>query len=58
MQRKLGHLMGENEIDRIDQQDILVVDDNPASLQLLKDILNKAGYHVRPAPSPHISYNE
>ena len=45
--------MDKNEIDRTDQdqQDILVVDDNPASLQLLKDILNRAGCHVRPAPN-------
>jgi CheY-like chemotaxis protein len=31
------------------QQEILAVDDNPLSLQLLKNILKKAGYHVRPA---------
>ncbi len=44
--------MDKNEINRKDNmQNILVVDDNPASLQLLKDILNKAGYHVRPAPN-------
>lgn len=41
--------MDQNEIDSADQnrEDILVVDDNPASLQLLKDILNKAGYDRR-----------
>ncbi len=41
--------MGKNEIERTDQQDILVVDDSVDSLQLLKDMLGKAGYHVRVA---------
>jgi PAS domain S-box-containing protein len=37
------------------KQDILVVDDNPASLQLLMDILNKAGYHARLASNGSIA---
>ncbi len=37
------------------QQDILVVDDNPASLQLLMDILNNAGYHARLASNGPIA---
>lgn len=37
------------------KQDILVVDDNPASLQLLMDILNNAGYHVRLASNGSIA---
>jgi PAS domain S-box-containing protein len=37
------------------QQDILVVDDNPTSLQLLMDILNKAGYHARLASNGPIA---
>jgi signal transduction histidine kinase/CheY-like chemotaxis protein len=42
--------MSDSGSERADQQhDILAVDDNPASLQLLKNILKKAGYHVRPA---------
>jgi PAS domain S-box-containing protein len=36
-------------------QDILVVDDNPESLQLLFNILRKAGYRVRPAPDGSIA---
>ena len=31
--------------------DILVVDDTPANLQLLTEILKKRGYRVRPVPS-------
>ena len=33
----------------VDQQEILVVEDTPASLQLLTNILTKQGYRVRPA---------
>jgi PAS domain S-box-containing protein len=36
-------------------QDILIVDDNPESLQLLFNILRKAGYRVRPAPDGSIA---
>lgn len=32
-------------------QQILVVDDIPANLKLLTEILSEAGYHARPAPS-------
>ena len=35
------------------RMDILVVDDNPANLRLLENLLNKAGYRVRLAPSGH-----
>ncbi|MBN1584456.1 MAG: response regulator, partial [Anaerolineae bacterium] len=31
------------------QADILIVDDQPANLQVLAAILKKYGYHVRPA---------
>lgn len=31
------------------QEDILVVDDTPANLRLLTELLSKHGYHVRPA---------
>jgi signal transduction histidine kinase len=45
-----GNLMSDNGPEGANlQYDILAVDDNPASLQLLKNILKKAGYHVRPA---------
>jgi PAS domain S-box-containing protein len=49
--------MSSNEINssNLHQQDILVVDDNPASLQLLMDILNKAGYHARLASNGPIA---
>jgi PAS domain S-box-containing protein len=49
--------MYSNEINKnnLHQQDILVVDDNPASLQLLMDILNKAGYHARLASNGPIA---
>ncbi len=36
-------------------RDILVVDDNPESLQLIFNILSNAGYHVRPAPEGSIA---
>jgi DNA-binding response OmpR family regulator len=49
--------MDRNEINRANhqKQDILVVDDNPASLQFLMDILNNAGYHVRLASNGSIA---
>jgi PleD family two-component response regulator len=34
---------------------ILVVDDNPANLQLLTEILGKHGYKVRPAPNAELA---
>jgi PAS domain S-box-containing protein len=35
--------------------EILVVDDIPANLKLLTDILRERGYRVRPAPSGHLA---
>ena len=34
-----------------EKRNILIVDDTPANLQLLAQLLNEQGYHVRPAPS-------
>ncbi|MCX5829230.1 MAG: response regulator [Deltaproteobacteria bacterium] len=44
-----------NEIRKTDQREILVVDDDPASLQLLTDILARHGYRVRPANGGEIA---
>jgi DNA-binding response OmpR family regulator len=38
-----------------DKGDILIVDDTHASLKLLKDILTKEGYQVRPADSGELA---
>ncbi|MBF0528464.1 MAG: response regulator [Deltaproteobacteria bacterium] len=43
--------MNENEKNTNGRNDILVVDDNPANLQLLMRSLTDHGYHVRPASS-------
>ena len=43
--------MNEHQSEKSDRQDILVVDDTLANLQLLTDILREQGYHVRPASS-------
>ncbi len=44
-----------NEGQKTDQQEILVVDDTPASLQLLTGILTGHGYRVRPASAGHLA---
>ena len=44
-----------NEGQKTDQQEILVVDDTPASLQLLTGILTGHGYRVRPASDGHLA---
>ncbi len=41
--------MTESEIKKQNQQEILVVEDTPASLQFLTQVLTSHGYHVRPA---------
>jgi two-component system, sensor histidine kinase and response regulator len=43
------HIMNEHQSKKSDQQDILVVDDSLANLQLLTNILREQGYRVRPA---------
>jgi len=40
---------------KIHPSSILVVDDTPANLGLLTDILNQAGYRVRPAPNGRLA---
>lgn len=43
--------MSAEEKEKTDHQEILIVDDTPASLQLLSRILTEHGYRVRPASS-------
>ncbi|MDP1705687.1 MAG: response regulator, partial [Sulfurimicrobium sp.] len=38
-----------------DRQDILVVDDTAANLDLLSSLLKEAGYAVRAAPAPELA---
>jgi sigma-B regulation protein RsbU (phosphoserine phosphatase) len=40
---------------KTDVDDILIVDDEIPNLQLLTQLLTKAGYHVRPANSPQLA---
>ncbi|MGL5061180.1 MAG: hybrid sensor histidine kinase/response regulator [Microcoleus sp.] len=44
-----------NNINRADLGNILVVDDTPANLRLLAGILNNQGYKVRPVPSGELA---
>ena len=49
--------MNERKTKKADQQEILVVDDTPANLQLLMGILTGHGYRVRPSSDGRISYD-
>ena len=40
-----------NHTSKVKQDDILIVDDTPANLQVLAQLLTEQGYRVRPAPS-------
>ena len=42
-------------IQKTDQHDILIVDDNPETLALLGRILDERGYRVRPAPNGRLA---
>lgn len=50
----LNKIMNEN-IFQIPRPNILVVDDTPANLRLLNDLLTKQGYIVRPAPDGRLA---
>ena len=50
--------MNNHEARREDLHDILAVDDNPASLQLLISMLKKNGYHVRAASSGNLALGQ
>lgn len=48
--------MGEDAVTQQEErEDILVVDDTPANLDLLLSLLSKRGYRIRPAPSGEIA---
>jgi PAS domain S-box-containing protein len=47
--------MPTNHDSNIDMADILIVDDESANLQLLSELLGRAGYQVRPANNPQLA---
>ena len=47
--------MNHNETKRTDPQEILVVDDDQNSRQLIKNVLKKAGYHIRSASNGNLA---
>ena len=47
--------MPKNHQSKTDVDDILIVDDESANLQLLSELLGRAGYQVRPANDPQLA---